>query len=197
MTPSSNNDELLLLAFRYVSGELSAPEQESFEAQLAEDVAAQQALADVVQLSEAVAIGAAERAVTRRQERVQRRTGRRQVVAAACAGAAIAASLFVLAGRINRQGDARDGRTTDVPPVSSQEAHSVVTIWSALGSTDVEPSIVDDSTVLSADGADAVSDEIPDWMLAAVAGVDSDELPDPESLPHPMTSPPDDDEETL
>lgn len=197
MTISSQNDELLLLAFQYVSGELSAPETEAFEAQLAEEASAQQALADVVQLSEAVAIGAAERAVTRSQERVRRRSGRRQMIVAGLSGAVIAGAVFALAGRINQQGPSHDEQTAAVPSVSPQEAHSVVTLWSALGSAESEPSIVDESNIIPVEGADVTGDEIPDWMLAAVAGVESIELLNSDRTPRPVTSPDDDDEETL
>jgi anti-sigma factor RsiW len=198
MNCPSHNDELLLLAFRYVSGELSAPETESFEAQLAEDAATQQALADVVQLSEAVAIGAAERAVTRRQERVRRRTSRRQVIAAALSGAVIAGAVFVLAGRISQHGASRDAGATAARPVSPQEAQSMVSLWSELGGEPVAASNGDESYAQLVDDANAaIGDEIPDWMLAAVAGVDGEDLSDPDGVPRPMTLPDDGDEETL
>src|SRR5690348_7639444 len=48
-------DELLLTAFRYVAGELSAQDASQFEARLANDLDAQQALADAVLLGDAVA----------------------------------------------------------------------------------------------------------------------------------------------
>jgi len=103
----------------------------------------------------------------------------------------------VRAGRINRQGDSRNGDTAEIPLVSPQEAHSVVTIWSALGSTDAEPSIVDESNAFTSEAVDATGDEIPDWMLAAFAGVDGDELLDSEHAPGPAPAPNEDDEETL
>jgi hypothetical protein len=198
MTSPAKNDELLLLAFRYVSGELSAPEMEAFEAQLADDATTQQALADVVQLSEAVAIGAAERAVTRRQERVRRRTSRRQVVAAGLGGAVIAGSVLVLAGRISQRGDTGDTGTAQSAPVSTQEAQSMVSLWSELGGEQVAASNGDESYSPSADDANTtIGDEIPDWMLAAVAGAGGDDLSDPDAVPRPMSLPDEGDEETL
>jgi anti-sigma factor RsiW len=197
MNCPSHHDELLLLAFRYVSGELSAPETEAFEAQLADDAATQQALADVVQLSEAVAIGAAERAVTRRQERVRRRTSRRQVIAAGLSGAVLAGSVFVVAGRISQHGGSGDASTTAARPVSPQEAQSMVSLWSELGGEPVAASNGDESYTAADDVEAAIGDEIPDWMLAAVAGVDSDDLIDRDGAPRTPISPDDGDEETL
>jgi hypothetical protein len=197
MTSPAENDELLLLAFRYVSGELSASETEAFEAQLAGDGATQQALADVVQLSEAVAIGAAEGAVTRRQERVQRRTSRRHVIVAGLSGAVLAGSVFVVAGRISQDGASRDAGATAGTSVSPQEAQSMVSLWSELGGEPVAASNGDESYTVADDVEAAIGDEIPDWMLAAVAGVDGEDVSDPDGVPRPMTLPHDGDEETL
>jgi anti-sigma factor RsiW len=197
MTSPAKNDELLLLAFRYVSGELSAPETEAFEAQLAEDSATQQALADVVQLSEAVAIGAAERAVTRRQERMRRRTSRRQVIAAGLSGAVLAGSVFIVAGRISQHGASRDAGATATRQISPQEAQSMVSLWSELGGEPVAASNGDEPYAAADDVEAAIGDEIPDWMLAAVAGVDSDDLIDRDGAPRTPISPDDGDEETL
>jgi len=116
---------------------------------------------------------------------------------AGLSGAVVAGCLFVLAGWLSRHGASPDAEVADVVPVSSQEAHSVVSLWSALGDAAPDPSIADESNVSAADGADATGDEVPDWMLAAVAGVESDDLFDQEPPPHPVPPQDDGDEETL
>src|SRR5687767_2601083 len=55
----NNDQELLWLAFRYVSDELSAEEVEQFEERLAVDQAAREAVAEAVLMCEAVSAGAA------------------------------------------------------------------------------------------------------------------------------------------
>ncbi len=72
----------------------------------------------------------------------------------------------------------------------------MVSLWSELGGEQVANG--DESYSPVADDAEAaIGDEIPDWMLAAVAGVDSDDLLDPDGAPRELISPDDGDEETL
>jgi ferric-dicitrate binding protein FerR (iron transport regulator) len=53
------HDELHWLAFRYVAGEMTADEEGRFEAQLADDQGAREAVAQAVELHEAVRLAAA------------------------------------------------------------------------------------------------------------------------------------------
>src|SRR5262245_34308227 len=61
------NDELHWLAFRYVAGEMTAAEEESFEQQLADDQEAREAVAQVVELNEAIRLAATKPVVAPRR----------------------------------------------------------------------------------------------------------------------------------
>jgi hypothetical protein len=74
----------------------------------------------------------------------------------------------------------------------------MVSLWSELGGEQVAASNGDESYSPSADDANTtIGDEIPDWMLAAVAGAGGDDLSDPDAVPRPMSLPDEGDEETL
>jgi hypothetical protein len=120
------------------------------------------------------------------------------VIAAGLSGAVLAGSVFVIAGRISQDGASRDAGVTASRPVSHQEAQSMVSLWSELGGGQVATSNGDESYAPVGDDAEAaIGDEIPDWMLAAVAGMDGEDMSDPDGVPRPMTLPDDGEEETL
>lgn len=187
-------DELLLLAFRYLAGELSATESEGFETRLADDEAAQQALADVVQVSVALGAGTGTKTPTCVPVVAVRSIRRRQIAAAALAGGTIACGLFLLTGGWNTPPAGPGTAASDVTP---RQARSMVALWNELQFDEPERPLAEEqlSSLSSDDEADPAL--VPDWMLAAVAGLEPDALPEkaPDSQPGDAT--PELDEEVL
>ncbi len=180
MTPDRDNSELLLTAFRYVSGELPAGEAANFETLLASDQSARDALADVVELSEAVAVEEFERFHTQPYESVAGRTRRalpRWGVVAAVAVVAVACFLVLNNGdQPDRAGgpDVASQATEAVTVPVEDGADSVLSLWSELGWDNAD---LFESDAFLAEDVEPLSpdkDEIPDWLLTAVVG-DEDE----------------------
>jgi hypothetical protein len=206
MTLPLAHDELLLLAFRYLAGELSAAESEAFEARLADDEPAQQALADVVQISAAlgtsasvgvskVSFSVAESTPAGGRPLTGGRTvRRRQIAAAALAGGTIACGVLLLTGGGNSP---PAGPGTAASEVTPRQARSMVALWNELQFEEPDRPLADEqlSSLTSDDEADPAL--VPDWMLAAVAGLESDTLPERVQDSQPGDAAPELDEEVL
>jgi hypothetical protein len=185
MTPEQDQSELLLTAFRYVSGELPAGEATLFEVRMADDQSARDALTDVVELSEAVAVEEFERCRPLRTVAASvqpRHVAPKWGVVAVCVVAV--ATLFVL----NKVRTDPIGRPEDAAPVAEttipveNDADAVLSLWSELGRDNAD---LTSSETFPGDDPDALSPnagEVPDWMLAAVVGdghkTSSDRMPE-------------------
>lgn len=186
-----DQDELLLTAFQYVAGELTAAESARFESRLADDLAAQQALADAVLLAGSLrrpARVAAARLAT--APAAHRRN--RAFVAAVMAACAIGLVALAWPGPSNDH-DAVDGHAPF--RVSDQErARSLLAAWSEMSAatTNEQDGSADDST--GDDLPESQFDELPEWLLHAVAEAEGDVAEEPSPAPaEPVI---DDDEET-
>lgn len=193
-----DQDELLLTAFQYVAGELTAAESARFESRLADDLAAQEALADAVLLADSLQRPIRVAAARPTQLAAARPTvpvaqGRNRAFVAAVM-AACAIGLVALAW----PGPTDDRVAVDGPApfrVSDQErARSLLDVWSemAAGATAEPDGSVDDST--GGDLPESEGDELPEWLLHAVAEAEGGVVEEPSRAPaEPVI---DDDEET-
>ncbi len=161
-------NELAWLANCYVLGELSADEATRFEARLADDVAACDAVAQAMRLNLAVAVAIEDREidtvvrpVTSDSQSAPRSTG--IAIKALAVSVIVAASLALMFGR---GVDRKDG------------ADKLVADWT---SGEAARNAADDDDGLDSDN-DADLDP-PDWMLAALTDDDSKEqLPDQDEV---------------
>ncbi len=169
MSRPSDQSELLLLAFRYVSGELPPQEASTFEERLASDQDACEALADAVELCEVVAIGAADSVIAPvRSSRPLRRK----------AAAVLAGSLAGVAAIVAIGTQLVDRRTDGETPYAAHQASSLLSMWGHLRNQDTDGS---DRDLDEEGGSVEASDEIPDWMFTALATTAGDEaiIPSP------------------
>lgn len=171
MNRLSEHDELLLTAFQYVSGELSATDAARFEARLAEDEAAQQAVADAVILSDSLLLQV--RVMPVRCSSAAKDGGRHRTFVAT-ALAAVAVVLIALAwpgaGDPERALIDNARHADDVTP-SEQSAGSLLAVWSEMSAGAAEePESLDSADDPAAAGSPASdADELPEWLLHAVA----------------------------
>lgn len=164
----SANAELDWLAFRYITGELSAVDGQAFEARLESDLDACEAVARAVQLVETLAlgVGSVHKVLAMPVVEVQSdsmsglaagnnwRTARRWALTAV-SGAAALVVIGVLSLRT-------EPRVEMVEP-------SVVEIWADSWHADGEPEPVA-VEIPNADLADADDLVAPGWLMAAVQG---------------------------
>lgn len=182
MTSQRDDDELLLTAFRYVSGELPASESVRFEARLADDLQAQQALADAVLLGDALTRSAVVATVRSGPQTLPQRAGR---VGAVLAVAAVA--LLILVSLWPTSSGVRDQSLTGMASRNQAADRSVLDVWSDLaggeaGNDAVDPGAIGDIGIDGGDDEAPVGEEIPEWLLHAVAGTqsgDDDAAPGP------------------
>jgi hypothetical protein len=171
MNRAVDDGELLLTAFRYVSGELTAAEARQFEAQLADDPAAQQALADTVLLGDALARSTAfvrARPVLRPRHQRGRHAG--AVLAAISAALLLAVTLW--------PSPPHPDEALATSRESQRDNGSVLDVWNDLADSDaMGQNLLTDALH---DGFDETapadsSEDIPDWLLDAVAGTPATE----------------------
>ncbi len=171
MNRLSQHDELLLIAFQYVSGELNESDAARFESRLAEDEAAQQAVADAVLLSDSLLLQARVRPV--RGSSAAKDGGRHRAFVAA-AVAAVAVVLIALAwpgaGDLERALVDNPRHADDLTP-AEQSAGSLLAVWSEMSAGAAEePESLDSADDPAAAGSPASdADELPEWLLHAVA----------------------------
>jgi hypothetical protein len=184
-------------AVRYLSGEMSTPEADSFELRLADDLDAATALADAVLLLESVQLGrslaklpqplpAADSAAA-----VQSTSAWfRKLATVACAASLLFAGWYLggrsgrttdlagtdLAGTDLAGTDRRGPAATDPisPTVAADDSalDSVLSVWLELNA-DRDPQITDEVVAESTLLADA-HPEVPDWMFAALQASTTD-----------------------
>jgi ferric-dicitrate binding protein FerR (iron transport regulator) len=135
-------------AFLYVSGEMSPAEAEEFEAQLADDQTAREAVADAVQLlaTMAASVTPAATEITATPQSIPQSRHFAALVT-------VAALVLVCLSLIHLRQSGRD----------NSPARELVSLWAE------SQSLTDDS--VEADGASNGEDEdltVPGWMLAAV-----------------------------
>jgi hypothetical protein len=159
--------EILLLAFRYVAGELAPEEAEAFERRLDDDQQAREAVAEAVALAGAVA--AQEPAATVPLLPMIRRRPRVAFSAAlAVAAAACVAWLIVVARGPIRTHDA------GTPVARNGEPSAVVTLaWSTLReecAADPESTVTGETELAALPEVEDASDGgIPLWLLDAAS----------------------------
>lgn len=174
MSSSPGQSELLLLAFRYISGEVGADEGAAFEGRLESEPAAQQAVIDAVRLTAALQRNAPEPLpalpgpeplpATGRREFAERRGWAAVVLVA---GAALAAAVLV-ALEAGRPDSRPDHLSATAEEAADPDAGTTVSLWSALDADEnVEP-VPGDGALPDGDFDPAPADVIPDWMLSAL-----------------------------
>lgn len=194
MTTDRDNSELLLTAFRYVAGELSAQHAADFENSLAEDQSARDALADVVVLSEAVAVEEFERVHPQRIAPVpSRRTFPKWGTVVALCILAVACLIVLNPDNqrdVTHPADDVAVQPPDPMPLSEMgDPRSVLSLWSELGNGAAdrytsEPFFEESETF------SPVLNEVPDWMLSAVVGsADASPVDMPEDMRELMDDP--------
>jgi hypothetical protein len=195
MTTDGDNSELLLTAFRYVAGELSAEEAADFETLLSDDQAARDALADVVVLSEAMAVEEFERIHPQRIGVVPSRRVFPKW------GSIVALCILVVAGLTvlnpDNPPDLTDpGEDLAVQPVHPMplsevgDPHSVLSLWSELRGGDSDQYAADPYLVEESETFTSAPNEVPDWMLSAiVSGTDAPPVNMPEDMRELMDDP--------
>jgi len=141
-------EDLTWLAQRYVLGELDAAAHEAFDARLADDEEAAAAMASAVQLLATLTTSAPTSGITTSSRNDAALAGWGLAVGILATAAALSAVWLIPSGRrvLNVPGDAAD----------------LVAMWA-----DTSP---DASAAMEADSDDEPhgSDEVPDWLLAAV-----------------------------
>lgn len=190
----SSKSALEWLAFQYVAGELPAVEAEDFEAQLAVDQAAREAVAEAVAIAECVALNPPAAVplssdslpLVVRMPRDERpvpaaRSDRRvRLWPAAWIGVSIASCLAIVLAVVvpTRTGPIRTQPETDGPTVATTsrlgtQAAEIALIWAAdreaEGDTDAE---TDDVEAGEQNEVGNASDDVPQWLLAAVSARD-------------------------
>lgn len=171
MNQTAHQSELLLLAFRYVSGELAADEAALFEVRLADDQVARDALADAVELCAAMTIGCCDLAT---QSPQTNRPTRRRIAAVLAASLAGVAVIAIVGQQLVKHGgrDFAGGSRSSFAP---HTASSILSLWGELRGQDAAVDGEDDDN--GADVARAM--EVPEWMLTALVTTQGDEPPSP------------------
>jgi hypothetical protein len=189
LTPGTD-DELDWLAFRYVAGELSEEEVASFEARLADDVAACEAVAAMSELSigTQVALLSEKLEPARRVEYPGSLTVRIRSWIAVGSTAVALGWLFLLLG--NRSDRATVETSASVAQTEAQSAADLIARWSRSEETEFSDELPD-ITPLELSAADnSERPDIPGWMIAAVSleSTESppDDRPDMPSDMHPV-----------
>ncbi len=187
-------------AFCYVSGELSSAEQRDFEERLGDDQTAREAVARAVALLQVLAEAsrvekvtiASDRQAGRRRGDASRKaaTNRWRLAAWLSAVAAVCLSLILVDRAANRFADHGIGGNsvadaeTDSKGLDLREQRALALAWSQARdefswdavavSTGAVVLLITDEDALDGATDDAGDEEIgaPDWMLAAVAGID-------------------------
>jgi len=175
---TDNINDLDWLAFCYAAGELSAAEAEQFEARLADDQAAREALARTVELTQTVAAAETQIGDLVTSARRQQHDWSRRISWMAIGGVAslLAALLWSAAA----------GPTWH--KTTSGSRSQLALVWNQTRSDFAE---VRDAALWSAasdfddDGADLAADDVPEapsWMTAAVFNVNMESTPNHSSV---------------
>jgi anti-sigma factor RsiW len=191
-------DELSWSAFRFIAGEMAVEELVSFEARLADDQAAREAVAEAVELFHAVcAAEAAEPAVTLAAKQTSTWSQRFTWVASGAAAAAIVVAAGLNAGSLARWLDHSQSPAVAAVTPALADAWTATRSEYAAGeeatheigvsrSTTAADELSDEELANLAEEQLTLATETPSWMTAAVLGLSSpstDPLDAGESLP--------------
>jgi hypothetical protein len=162
MRSSGPENDRIWEAIRYLEGEVSPGEAARFEASLADDAAAAEALADAVLLCEAV--WACEADEDRRPSVPSTRPQRRRAfgVVAAASAALLLVALLTLVGP---QPEPAEPPTAAV--VGALPDASVLAVWTTLSAASAA-SLEDIPSADASLAAPAEPSSVPDWMFAAL-----------------------------
>ncbi len=174
-------DELTWQAFRYVAGELSIAEVEQFEELLAVDQGAREAVAQLVELYQAV-IAAEESAPVIACVSVAARPNYKWTHNLAwLASGAAAAAILIVAGWKAGWLDADLNANRTVASVSPALADAWTAMQADLAQAEDESGSEETSRPMSLDDEElAFSTEAPSWMTAAVLGLSGREVAPPQ-----------------
>jgi hypothetical protein len=172
-------DELHWSAYRYAAGEMGDDEGAAFEARLADDQTAREALEQAVELRSAVKHVLSEPAVERRPALLPR-VAVWAAALAACVVLAPAAYRF-FAERLDRPGGEQAPATANRSPVVAA-TDSIPLAWAAVRDRADGTTVVDETAdwspeltstdwplAVDAPAGEGSAGEIPRWLLAAVA----------------------------
>jgi len=176
------DDELNWLAFRYVAGELTEEQTESFEARLADDLAACEAVAAMSEL----AVSAQSAAAVEKSERVRVAESphklRVRIRSWIAIGSTVVALgwLFLLSG--NRSDRTEIGPAGPVTRSDAQTAADLIARWSQSEESEFTSELPEIAPLDLNGAGDSGRPDIPTWMIAAVslenAASRSDDVPD-------------------
>lgn len=151
--------ELAWRAFQYISGELPAAESDQFEAQLGVDQPARETVAQVVELSQAIAESGQVAPVS---AATPARSHWLRPVAWMSIGAALSLCAIFL---VQSSGD-REPSTSSVPPTATEALPSPDLALSALASELSVPAAEEEMDMAEAAQSEEVA--VPNWLLTAV-----------------------------
>jgi hypothetical protein len=192
LRPENAGDELAWLAFRFIAGEMTADESRAFEARLADDQAAREAVAEAVELFHAVCAAEAAEPICVAAKAQTTWTQRIAWVASGAVAAAIVVLVGLNLGSLTRR--LPSGNEPAIAAISPALADA----WSAVrsdltGGDEVAPErLVSTSDDLSDEGLNdehvgsfaseftdeqlTLATETPSWMTAAVLGLSTRDL---------------------
>jgi len=194
-TTSKPVDDIDWLAFRYVANEMSNDEYEQFEERLFDDQTAREAVATAVELTQTIAsIETVEQSVqvAARESNGKRRWQRATWIAAAIAGCLAIALGWQLVGQILKGDRTPESGLAGRDSVEEGDSDKLAKAWldaadesTVIFSTHAFADGSSNSTVVneaegllvpgeSASALEAEDLEAPDWMIAAVSGMNAD-----------------------
>lgn len=174
MTPSSETSDLFFQALQYVSGEGSAAERDVFEQRLAVDPTACEAVADAVQLVEALRLAAPRSSVSPTARRApqpvcpQVEMARSPRTPVAVLATAVAIVLIVGGIGVRAIQSPDHFARWDHASHPAGQSGTVLDVWTSLS----EPESVRDDHAAEDSSATAVP-EVPDWMFEALVAAAS------------------------
>lgn len=185
-----SDDELNWLAFRYVAGELTEEETESFEARLADDLAACEAVASMTELS----INTQTALVSDKLEPARRVEDPRSLPVRLRSWLAVGSAIVALGWLFMLFGDGKHQDVAEFPGSSfSTELQSAADLIAHWSQSDDEVPFYDELleiVPIELGGDESETPDIPGWMIAAVtlenAGSPADDMPDLPSDRNPV-----------
>ena len=162
-TPHDNsNDEDLLLAVRYVTGECDAVEEAAFEDRLESDPAAQAALVDATRIVAMLKATPVCPEFAQPLPQASKPQQKRPWVGSGQWGAVLASCVVVTLGVLWTM---ESGAPPTEGLVVLQESPALAQAWSAI---DPEPVAAADADDDLADESEELGADVPDWLLTAV-----------------------------
>lgn len=194
-TTNEPANEIDWLAFRYVANEMSNNEREQFEERLFDDQAAREAVASAVELTQTIAgIETVEHSVrvATRESNGKRPWQRATWIAAAIAGCLAIVLGWQLVGQVLKGDRSPESRLAGRDSLDESDSDKLAKAWLdaadesmvifsthafADGSSNSTVSNETEGSLMPGDSASALEAEdleAPDWMMAAVSGMNAD-----------------------